>query len=457
MNSSSWKGLNGSALPRRLARCWLGKDFREVRWLCGAPIPEAGPVLLVVSGRANFLHVVAVAATLTRPVRWVLPAGECRNLWRRWLAARLGVILHGSDAAARAVALREAREALERGEAVALFAQPETARSEALSPSCLEAAKLVVEAESGRAGGPGVVLLPLHLLSSYGATPVPELLITAGPPFETRALLGGASPEASTRTLAGELEDRLTDNPYRLQERDVQFFLADLEKVLRADLEEEWAEKPNWKQKTEGFAISRFIVECVEQLNALDPPRLIGLRIELENYQEELRKWSRHQAEVEAAGPWLHSGPRRTAYWLAALLGFPIALYGFLNHVVPLALLARRSFTRRLADRDPGEVWLLRALVVLGCYIVQVALSQSLWGRAAAGYYALSLPLSGAVLWRYSRLVKTRIRLLYLARILPHGAASLRQLRKSLLQHLNQVRDEFAEESLSVRSPGSGV
>jgi hypothetical protein len=445
------------AFARGVARIWVGNAVGKIRGLRGDAIPASGPTLLVLNGLPDFLQAAAVVAALERPVRCVLPEEECRSFGRRWLAARLGMIHYPSDPPGHAAATAEARETLRRGEVLAVFAAPEVARSEALSPSCLSVAKLVVEAEAGRSDGSGAVLVPIHVLSAFGSAPVGEVLVTAGEPLVAQSFLGGASGDASMRTLAGELENRLADNPYRLQERDVQFFLSDLEKVLRADLAEEFAARPNWKQKTEGFELSRFMAECVEQLNALDPPRLIGLRIELEDYREQLRQWSLHQAEVEAAGEWLKSSAWRTWYWLETFLGFPVALYGFINHLVPLALLVPRGPLRRLAEKDPGHAWLLRALVVLGCYIVQVALCSHWWGRAAAGYYTLTLPVSGAFLWHYRRLMKGRVRLLNLARKLPRRAEELRQLRRSFLRQLNQARDEYAEESLSVRSPESGV
>jgi hypothetical protein len=442
----------GYALARSLARWWLANSVGKIRLLRGQAIPASGPALLVVNGSPSFAQAAAVAAALDRPVRCVLPEEECRSFGRRWLAARLGMILYGDDPSSAVQAAGAARGALEGGEVLAVFAAPEVARSEALSPSCVAVAKLVVEAESNRSGGAGAVLVPLHVLSAFGSAPVDEVLVTAGEPLVARSFLGGASSDASTRTLAGELENRLSDNPYRLPERDVQFFLADLEKVLRADLEEEFAARPNWKQKTEGFELSRFIAECAEQLNVLDPPRLIGLRIRLEDYREQLRQWSLHQAEVEAAGDWLKSSAWRTLYWLETILGFPVALYGFLNHLVPLALLVPRGPLRRLAEKDPGHAWLLRALVVLACYIVQVAFCSHWWGRAAAGYYTLTLPASGAFLWHYSRLARTRVRLLSLSRTLPRRAAKLRQLRKQVIEQLNQARDEYAEASLAGRS-----
>jgi hypothetical protein len=188
-------------------------------------------------------------------------------------------------------------------------------------------------------------------------------------------------------------------------------------------------------------------------LNASDPAALAGLRIELEHYREGLRRWSLCQAEVETAGEWLQTPASRMRYWVEAVLEAPIAFYGFINHLIPIALLMPGNLLGRLAQKDPGHAWLLRVLVVLGTYFVLVSICAREWGRAVAGYYALTLPLSGLVLWRFSRLVRSRVRLLLLARTLAKRAERLRQLRKHFLQNLNHARDEYYTAGHSVRTP----
>jgi hypothetical protein len=399
----------------------------------------------VLNGAAGFLHALALVAAFDRRVTCVLGEDVSKGFWRRRLAAWLGVICYEGDEAGRQAALAAAREALTRGETVAIFAQAEVSRSEALSPSCLSVARLAMGAEQSRSGALGLHILPLDLFSPAATGQAGDLLIYVGPPVSFHEFLAGGASEASVRSLAAELENRLTDSPFRLQERDVKFFLADLEQVLRVDLAEDWAARPNWKQTTDGFEISRFVVECVEQLNILDPARLIGLRIELEDFREHRRRWSLRQAEVEAASGWLASPAQRTWYWLESILGLPLALYGLINHLVPVAVLSWRGLLRKIGDKDPGQAWLLRALVVLGCYMVQVALCAHWWGRAAAGYYTLTLPLSGAFLWRYHWVLKARTRLLYLALSLPRQAERLRRMRKAFLEELNKVRDAYTE------------
>ena len=435
----------GYALGRYLARRWVTSEHGKIRLLRREALDHGGPTLFVLNGSPSFVHVAALAAALPRPVRFILPEDACKGFWPRFIAARLGVVLHGSAQADRSAPLAAAREALGRRESVAIFAEMEPSRSEVLSPSCVAVAKLAAKVVSSSTSGPGLTLISVHILSSYGAVAAGELLIAAGSPLAARELLGGASSESSLRNLAGALEDQLAQNPYRLDERDVKFFLNDLENVLLADLTEDWASKPDWKQKTEGMEISRFLVECAEDLNARDPAQLAGLRVELERYREDLRRCSMTEAELETAGEWMRSPVLRARYWIEAAVAAPIAFYGFANHLIPIALLVPEKLIQGLAGKDPGHAWLLRALVLLGTYFFQVSICAHLWGRAAAGYYALTLPLSGLVLWRFSRLVQTRIRLLFRARTLEQRKERLRSLRKSFLEHLNRARDRFAE------------
>ena len=431
-------------LARMLARRWLCWMYRKVRLLCAKALHESGSALVVLNGEANFLHAIALVAALDRRITCILPHDEGQSFWRRQVADWLGMIVMENDESAPQAAMSAAKEILSQGDAVAVFARAGVARSEALSDSCLSVARLAVEAETGRSGGLGLEIRPLYFLGSQDSKARGDLLIYAGAPLAIHPFSSGAAGDASVRTIAVELEDRLTDTPFRLQERDVQYFLADLETVLRTDLSEDWAARPNWKQTTDGFEISRLIVECVEQLNVLDPERLVGLRIELERYREELRQWSLRQAEVEASGVWVGSGLRRGWYWLESIVGFPIALYGLANHLVPTAFLSWRGLIRQIKTSDPGQAWLLRAMVVLGWYFVEVAFCAKWFGRVAAGYYTLTLPLSGLYLWRYYWMLRARTRLLYAATSLAGQREKLRQKRKAFLDELNQIRDAYA-------------
>lgn len=60
------------------------------------------------------------------------------------------------------------------------------------------------------------------------------------------------------RKLGTTLQESFGENVFGLSESELALFLADLEEVLLADLEEDWATRPNWKPSTKGFRLSEF-------------------------------------------------------------------------------------------------------------------------------------------------------------------------------------------------------
>jgi 1-acyl-sn-glycerol-3-phosphate acyltransferase len=430
---------------RGLIRLWFGFFFRKIRLLRGGAVPASGAVMLVVSHPASFLDALILVAALERQVRCLLNKDLLRGFLRSRLARWLGMIPYEPEGAARAVALRGAREALGRREAVVVFAEHEAAKSGEFSPVGQAAATLAVEAEAQHAGQLQLRVFPVHMYLPVGRSQSSELLIYVNSPLSPKEFLSAGAGDLPARRFATALEEALEQNAFRLQPGDIRQFLADLEEVLRTDLEEEWAAWPHSKQKAEGFTLSEFIVGWVEQLNFLNPGRLVALRDDLDAYREERRRWVLRQAEVEAGGAWLQSSVLCAWYWLESLFGLPIAVYGLANHLLVWLLLFWGGLLKRESGRDRTLEWLLRAGVVLGCYAAQIVQCAHRLGRATAGYYALTLPLSGAFLWRYEWLLRARTRLLFLAARLGRQSEKLRQLRKRFVEDLNRARDAYAD------------
>jgi len=107
------------------------------------------------------------------------------------------------------------------------------------------------------------------------------------------------------------------------------------------------------------------------------------------------------------------SSAQRTLAWIETVAGMPLALCGVVNHAAIALLLYLFGLTRNVWQVQAGR-WLARALVVLGCYAGQIALVSHALGRAAAGYYAVVLPVSAVYLWRYAWLLRRRTRVLLL-------------------------------------------
>ena len=224
-------------------------------------------------------------------------------------------------------------------------------------------------------------------------------------------------------------------------------------RILRRSCEpvcrQDWASRPDWKQDAEGFVLSRLVAEWVKQTNYLYPERLVTLRKSLDDYRRlqrqcALREWKSRKRNLCCAqdGAGQLFGSRR-------LLGLPIALYGLLNHlVIGLALFLAGSFKRN-SSRARTTEWTIRIAVTLGLYILQIFLVAHWWGRAAAGYYAPTLPVSGAYLWRYVRLVRPQARLMFISLSIPALTRKIKRLRHELLEELDQMLRSY-EERVSV-------
>jgi hypothetical protein len=289
-----------------------------------------------------------------------------------------------------------------------------------------------------------LTIFPVHLLLPVSPSKSTELLIYVDAPLTPReyaAQAGEHIPDPAV-ALATALDRVCQHNAFRLQPESFEQFLSDVEEFLRRDLEEDWSNRSNWKQKTEGFQLSRLVESASQQMNSLHPGRLAALCELLDRYREGQRVNSLRQLEAEASD-WLKSPLLRAVAWCELLLGAPIAAYGVLNHVVVLSILAAAGLLKRQGTRPPALDWTARALIVLVCYVGQIALCAHFLGRAAAGYYAVSLPVTGAYMWRYLWLLRHRGRLAYFAASLPTRVAKQRRIRKQLLAELNAARDKF--------------
>jgi 1-acyl-sn-glycerol-3-phosphate acyltransferase len=456
MMSETSPNSSGYFFARRLVRAWLNRIHGKIRLLRSEAMPASGPVILVASSPAGLRQALVLVAALERPVSCLIEVGRLRGLLAGWVSRKLGMIPYEPTKDGIVTALKVARARLEQGEVVAILAGESARRPAEPSMGAQMAATLALSTAPRLAGKP-LTFLPTHILLPIAPSPRREVLMCLSAPHLLDVASLPAERAPATRQIAVELSRALRENPFCLPPQDVETVLKDLEEVLRSELEEDWAGRADWKQKLDGFELSRFVADWLEQLGAADPGRLIAWRHELNMHREELRQWSLRQAEVEAAGSWFRSPLARAWYGLESIAGFPLALYGLLNHLLAGVVLFASGLLKKQRPRDPRVEWALRAALVLGCYVAQTLLCAHAWGRAAAGYYALTLPVSGAFLWRYRWLLRARTRLLLLSMRLPARAAAIAGRRRKLIAELNAARDRHAEESLSVRSPESGV
>src|SRR5437870_3743874 len=415
---------------RWLVRLWLALFFRTIRLLNAEAMPGSGAAVLAVNHAAGFFEALILVATFEREVRCLLARGLVPGLAHGLLARGLRMILYDAESEGWRPALDACSEALARRSAIAIFAESE-ARSGEPSRSALTAATIALEAESRqsehRQSGDGLSVWPVDVFVPVEPSKSTEVLVYVDQPLFADEYLARDGEQPRERALALAIDSARLRNPFRLQPAEFARFLSDLEEILRRDLARDWASRPNSKQTLEGFELSRSVKDSADQLNSLDPGRLVALRESLDRYREAQRALALRRLQIDLEAPWLKSPWRRIVAWVESAAGLPVAAYGLLNHILTgLVLLATgRLATGRLKNQSARSwklEWGVRAAVALVCYVVQTWGCAHFLGRAAAGYYAVSLPLSAVYLARYGWLLRHRTRLVILAASLPAQA-----------------------------------
>lgn len=431
---------------RWLLRAWFTLIFSRIRLLNVESLSNSGPALFVVNHPGSFFDALILIAAFDRPIRCLLDQREIRGGFAAWVASALGVIPCDCEGEGWRAALGPGAAVLADRGAVMGFAyrQSSSHRREGLrGPQFAEfAATLAMEAELRQSGELGLSIFPLHLFLPVAPSRSNEVLISIDSPLFAAdySSLGGTA-DNKARALALALEEACRQNVFRLEPGELRTLLSDLEAVFRSELDQEWSSKSNWKQSVEEFGLSRFLERTLEDLNVIHPGRIIALREALESCREGRRRFALRELELATAGDWAKSAARRAGAWLETLIEGPIALYGLLNHLLVLAIFRGAGL---LKVREEGSVWAARAAVVLTCYAVQIGICGHYWGRAGAGYYALTLPFSGALLWRFIWLLRHRSRLLYFATRASRLASRLARRQSRFLGDLNEARDDYA-------------
>jgi hypothetical protein len=428
-----------------LIRGWFALTRRKIRLLQAGDIAGEGPVLFAVSHPAGFLHALALSMAMERPVHCLLPGSLATGPLARFLARQLGFILHEGETPAAEATVQEAINVLANGEALVVFADPTAAGPATAGALVSTAAALVWRAEVQHVGR-RVAVHPAHLFLAESVPESREILIYLDAPLERPAGRPSAqSQQADTQALAAALELRFQQNAFQLGPAHLEYFLRDLEEVLRTGLQEEWAARPEWKQDTEGFVLSRLVTEWMRQTNYVNPGRLISLRKSLDDYRRLQKQCALRELQVEGAETPIDSGWRQALVWLEMLLGLPIALYGLLNHLLIVFVLFLAGSFKRNNSRERSTEWIIRGAVTLGFYALQIYLLAHWRGRAAAGYYAPTLPVSGAYLWRYVELLRPKARLMFISLTIPGLSRKTKRLRHTLLEQLDQTLTAYEE------------
>jgi hypothetical protein len=402
--SEETKAAASYRLIRSGVRAWLALSRRSVRVLGTQRLPESGAILYVCHP-ADFEDALVLVAAFERPVVCVIDRVQMAGR-QSLLESGLGMIPSPTEApregpaeaSARLAALRSCAETLAGGGLALVFS--EAGEAAGRKPTAL---RLACEAWAGAFPEHAPVILPVHRFRPE--TRAQEILIHVGDPVRLDSDDDPGLLQQHARAALGEVA-----NVFALDAALLTRLMREVERNLLDRLQQNWAAQPGRKRKANGFRLSPRTVETLRRLNWNDPQALVALSELLEAEHEARREWSLAQLRGEIEIRQL-SGLQRLLGWAESVVGLPVACYGALNHLSTAFLLFVCGLLKRDAQPHLGP-WLARAVILLGCYAGQVALVNHFLGRAAAGYYAVTLPVSGAYLARYWWLIQRRTRVL---------------------------------------------
>jgi hypothetical protein len=297
----------------------------------------------------------------------------------------------GGDTSRNQESFARCHELLAQGEALLVFPEGQSHSDPHLRPLKTGAARLAV----GAAAAHGIVplVVPVGLTFTEKGRFRNRVLVQFGPPLVPRPLLG-EDPEDTVRRLTAEVLQGLEGVTLNVDAWE------DLELVRR--LQRFFALRRGRgalrRSLSHRFRAQQRLIAAHRRLRATAPERVAALRGRLRRFERLCRRYGVQDYQLT-----LRYGPAVVTRFvlrslLFLLLLFPLALYGFLNSLLPY--LATRHLARALArGSDQYET----AKILIGLFLFALCWSgqtAAVWwwtGTPPAALYAASLPPTAAV------------------------------------------------------------
>jgi 1-acyl-sn-glycerol-3-phosphate acyltransferase len=397
------------SLLRSAAGIALRWYYAEVTFVGVERIPGRGPILVVVNHPNALVDVLVAARAVPRQLRFTAKATLFTNPFTRLLFRSIGVLplRRASDEAASGQPADPARNAqsfaavaaaLEQSAAILIFPEGKSHDEPALAPARTGAARMVIQARETRQVA-GVRIVPVGLVFERKQQPRSRIVAMVGDPIEADPVIqaGGDAVAALTAAIDSALR-RVTLNYSTVAEAQRDATVArTVEALIRFDAPAVTTGS-DFRMRTE---IARMLPALRESLNASEGSigrrareleasllrlahRLHAIRVSLDDFTID-RGVARGAAFVL----------RETAWFVLAA---PLALWGWVNHLLPFnaALLAGKR--ARHSNADPA----MRAIVAGAAFVLMMYMLQGAavtliagpwWGLA----YVVSLPITADV------------------------------------------------------------
>lgn len=438
---------------RAIARFWLWFFFKSVDVRHPERVPAGGPVLLCINHPNNFIDSLLVGAALGRKVHYLATAALFRNpLVARFLLAcgAIPVYRKQDDPGNmdKNVATFEACfEALGAGRLIAIYPEGTTHAEARVQRIKTGAARIALGFEAERPSR--LHLVPVGLSFEARKSFRGRVLVSFGPPVPVAPYLDAYRQDAvkAVDALTTAIQWAMEGEVVHVERIDAERLVRAVEELYRGDLVREL-------QKERGLAtgqidlvrLSRAIVDAVKWFKERDPARVETLWQRIQGYRALLAEYRVKDEAVRARLEHRGRGQKIRGGW-EAVAGFPFFVYG--ASVNFFVYWGPRWVARRMARKETDyATWRFLASVIAYPLFwgIEIWLVARLAGGAFALAFALSLPLSGVVAYRYwlgAGRLRSRLRFGALALTREHAARRLVAERQEIIAELERAKTEY--------------
>jgi glycerol-3-phosphate O-acyltransferase/dihydroxyacetone phosphate acyltransferase len=394
----------------------LGFYFRRIESFRADRVPASGPVLFTSNHPGSLTDSFVLGASVSRKVNFVATVQLFQIRPVKWLLSHCGVIpinrSKDDPKAMRTVAdtFEACYSVLERGETVGIFPEGITYDDARLKEVKSGAARMALELEQRHEGKLGLRIVPVGLTYSAKELYRSDVLANFGEPIVAADFLEGYAERRKEciGRLTREIEGRIQALIVHIPELEHTRVVEGVKRLYldRLRLGDRITHEP-LSPRAEELDLTQRIARSVEHVYRTEPERAARFAARLDLYERRLARL-RISDETLVMFPRKEKLVSQSLFWsIIAVLGAPIALYGWVHRVIPYALVKRavKKFTHpEKRKAQTSTVAIEAGILAFGfCYGVYVLIVHWLFGWPVSLWYALSLPVAGLLAHYYLR------------------------------------------------------